>query len=89
VLFETGLYKTMDRTGLVVAPRDARIARVMARDGAAREAVEARMAAQIDPIIARVLADDVIDNDADREALVARARAAYARIAAAADDARV
>ena len=82
LLFEGDYWKTCARNVLVTAPRETRIARVMARDGWSREAIEARMAAQIDPEIARTLADDVIENDADRETLVRRARAAYDRIAA-------
>jgi len=82
LLFEGDYWKTCARNVLVTAPRETRIARVMARDGWTREAIEARMAVQIDPDIARTLADDVIENDADRETLVRRARAAYDRIVA-------
>jgi len=81
LLFEGDYWKSCDRNVLVVAPHDARIARVIARDGWTREAIEARMAAQIDPEVARTLADDVIENDADRETLAHRARAVYDRIA--------
>jgi len=80
LLFEGDYWKSCDRNVLVVAPRDARIARVVARDGWTREAIEARMAAQIDPEVARTLADDVIENDADRETLAQRARGVYDRI---------
>jgi dephospho-CoA kinase len=82
LLFEGDYWKTCDWNVLVVAPREARIARVIARDGWTREAIAARMAAQIDPEVARARADDVIDNDADRETLARRARAAYDRIVA-------
>jgi dephospho-CoA kinase len=81
LLFEGDYWKTCARNVLVIAPRELRIARVMARDGWTRAAVEARMAAQIDPEIARTLADDVIENDADRATLERRARAVYARLA--------
>jgi len=83
LLFEGDYWKTCARNVLVTAPREARIARVMARDGWTRAAIEARMAAQIDPEVARTLADDVIENDADRDLLAERARAVYARIRAA------
>jgi len=80
LLFEGDYYKTCACNVLVVAPRDARIVRVIARDGWTREAIEARMAAQIDPDLARSLADEVIENDADRETLARRARAVFDRI---------
>ncbi len=83
LLFEGDYWRTCVRNVLVTAPREMRIARVMARDGWTREAIEARMAAQIDPERARALADDVIENDAGRDALAARARAVYERIAGA------
>src|SRR6185312_17526607 len=65
LLFEGEYWKACDRTVLVTAPDEERIARVMARDGWTRDAIEARMRAQIDPAIARTLATDVIENDAD------------------------
>jgi dephospho-CoA kinase len=65
LLFEGDFWRTCDRTVLVVAPEDVRIARVLARDSTDREAVERRMAAQIDPALARTRADYVIENDGD------------------------
>jgi dephospho-CoA kinase len=80
LLFEGEFWRTCDRTVLVVAPREVRIARVMRRDGWTREAIEARMAAQIDPEIARTRAGITIDNDADIATLETRSRAAYDRL---------
>lgn len=63
LLFEGDYWRTCDRTVVVIAPREARVARVVARDAAEREAVERRMAAQIDPELARRRADYVVEND--------------------------
>jgi dephospho-CoA kinase len=69
LLFEGDFWRRCDKTVVVVAPAEARIVRVIARDSAEREAVERRMAAQIDPALARNRADYVIENDGDLEAL--------------------
>lgn len=77
LLFEGDFWRTCDRTVLVIAPDDVRVARVMARDTAEREAVEQRMAAQIDPAIARTRADYVVENDGDLDDLRERAGRVY------------
>ncbi|MFN2459625.1 MAG: dephospho-CoA kinase [Candidatus Velthaea sp.] len=77
LLFEGDYWKRCDRTVLVTAPEQTRIARVIAREGWTPEAIEARMRAQIDPARAREMADYVIENDRDRAALEARARAVF------------
>ena len=77
LLFESDFWKSCERTVLVVAPRATRLRRVIDRDGATPAAVEARMAAQIDPEYAARLADYVIDNGSDVAALEDRARAVY------------
>lgn len=64
LLFEGEYWKECDATIVVIAPRETRIARVEARDGSAREDIEARMAAQIDPEEAARRATYVIRNDA-------------------------
>jgi dephospho-CoA kinase len=69
LLFEGPFYRTCDANVLVVADRDTRIGRVVARSGLDPEEVKRRMAAQIDPERARELADYVIDNDATIAAL--------------------
>jgi dephospho-CoA kinase len=78
LLFEGEFWKACDATILVVAPTAARIARVEARDGLAREEIERRMAAQIDPQAARKLATYAIENDADLPTLESRTRAVWA-----------
>jgi dephospho-CoA kinase len=76
-LFEGDFWRSCDKTVVVIAPEDVRVARVMARDAAEREAVERRMAAQIDPAIARDRADYVIENDGDLEELRERSARVY------------
>lgn len=80
LLFESDYAKTCDKTVLVVAPQPVRIARVIERDALTPEAVEARMAAQIDPVRAAGFADYVIENDGDLGVLEQRARSVYAAL---------
>jgi len=82
LLFEGEGWRGMDRTVVVIAPREERIARVMARDGVTRADVEARMAAQIDPEIARTMASDVIENDGDLASLEQGSRAVFVALQA-------
>ena len=77
LLFEGDFWRACERTVLVVAPPDERVARVLARDAATREDVERRMAAQIDPSLARSRADYTIENDGDLALLCERSRAVY------------
>lgn len=77
LLFETGFADMVERSILVVAPLEERIRRVMARDGADEAHVRARIAAQIDPALARTRADYVIENDGDWERLRKRTRDVY------------
>src|SRR5579875_1149978 len=67
LLFERGFSAECDKTILVYAPVELRIARIAAREGWSREAIERRIRAQIDQEKARSLADFVIENDADLE----------------------
>lgn len=82
LLFEGEYWRTFDTTVAVIAPDEARIARVMARDGLDRPSIVERMRAQIDPAEARRRATYVIDNDADLATLRARANAVYDRLEA-------
>ena len=82
LLFEGDYWRTCDRTVVVIAPDEARIARVMTRDTAQRHEVERRMAAQIDPELARKRADYVIENDGDLPALRERAERVYENLVA-------
>jgi dephospho-CoA kinase len=77
LLFETGLDKKMDKNVVVIAPDEERIARAMLRDGSDESSVRARIAAQIDPNLARERADYVIENDADLARLEERARSVF------------
>jgi dephospho-CoA kinase len=70
LLFETGFDEACDRTVVVVADREHRIARVMARSDLTREEIERRMAAQIDPAEAERRASFTIRNDGTRDDLV-------------------
>jgi dephospho-CoA kinase len=80
LLFEGDYWRTCDKTVLVVAPAETRIARVIARDATERAAVERRMAAQIDPELARARASYVVENDGDLEALRERSVRAHAAL---------
>jgi dephospho-CoA kinase len=77
LLFETDYWQRCDATVVVIAPREERIARVVARDGLSVAEIERRMAAQIDPEQARTRATFVIENDADLATLAVRADAVY------------
>ncbi|MGA2760719.1 MAG: dephospho-CoA kinase, partial [Candidatus Cybelea sp.] len=77
LLFETGYDRLVDKSVVVVAPLEARIARVLERDRSDEGRVRARMDAQVDPDVARRRADFVIENDGDLEHLRERTRAVY------------
>jgi dephospho-CoA kinase len=80
LLFETGFAERCDATVVVVAPRELRIARTQARSGLAREEIERRMAAQIDPAEARKRADFTIENDGTLEDLRERSERIYGEL---------
>ena len=63
LLFETGLYKEMDKTILVTAPSDLKTERVMQRNHISKEEVEKRMNAQWTDEQKTALADYIIIND--------------------------
>jgi dephospho-CoA kinase len=63
LLFESNSYKMCDRSLLVSAPLENRIARVMQRDKASRADVESREARQFSEDRKKQLADDIIIND--------------------------
>jgi dephospho-CoA kinase len=77
LLFEGDFWRRCDKTVVVIAPDELRVARVMARDAAERVAVERRMAAQIAPALARARADYAIENDGDLRALRAASERLY------------
>ncbi len=82
LLFETGYEAVVDKSVLVVAPEDLRIARIVTRDRVQERDVRMRMAAQIAPEEARRRADYVIENDGDMGQLRSRARALYEELLA-------
>lgn len=63
ILFETGAFKRFDSNVLVVAPKELRIKRVMARDFVKKEEVELRISKQWSDDKKIDLADFVIVND--------------------------
>ena len=77
LLFETGFDRLVDRSVLVVAPLEQRIARVVARDHLDEARVRARMAAQIEPARALEAADYIIENDGNLKNLLRSATAVY------------
>jgi len=81
LLFETGYDSTVDKSVLVAAPFEDRIARIVERDGMSGAEARARVAAQIAPEAARMRADYVIENDGTLEQLEARTRAVYEALA--------
>jgi dephospho-CoA kinase len=82
LLFEAGYYKQCAANVLVVAPRELRIARVIARSGLSRAEIERRMDAQIDPALARTLAAHTIENNGTLEDLHERAALCYRELTA-------
>jgi dephospho-CoA kinase len=63
LLFESGSFRQLDKVITVFAPRELRLQRVMQRDGATQEQVEARMARQLPEEEKVRRADYVIYND--------------------------
>lgn len=69
LLLEAGQLDMVDRVLVVDLPREEQIRRTRARDGVARETVEAILDAQADRTRRQQAADDVIDNSGPLEAL--------------------
>ncbi|HEX2657483.1 MAG TPA: dephospho-CoA kinase [Polyangia bacterium] len=80
LLVETGRHGDLDGLVVVDAPEDVRIARVVARDGLTPEQVRARIAAQAPMSEKRRLADFVVENGGDVEALEAQVTALLAAL---------
>lgn len=77
LIYESGADRVLDYVAVVDAPLETRLARVMARDGATREAVLARIAHQMPAAELRRRADFVIENDGDLTRLRAQVEALY------------
>lgn len=67
ILYEAGLDKHLDRVVAVLAPKSLRLERAMLRDGANREQIESRMAAQLDDDTLRDKADVALVNIFEEE----------------------
>ncbi|HEX8805418.1 MAG TPA: dephospho-CoA kinase, partial [Candidatus Aquilonibacter sp.] len=67
----------VDKSVVVIAPDEQRIARVVQRDNTDADHVRARMAMQMDPNDARARADYVIENNGDVAHLREQTRAVY------------
>lgn len=80
LLFETGYDRLVDKSVLVVAPVEQRIARVVARDRVDEARVRARIATQIAPEEAHPRADFVIENDGNLDHLRERTREVFAAL---------
>jgi dephospho-CoA kinase len=67
LLFETGIYKALNKVIVVTAPLDVRIARVMVRDNVTEEQVKERIANQWSEEQKVELADFIITNDGKQQ----------------------
>jgi len=63
ILFESGSYKALDKTIVVIAPENIRVQRVSNRDGVDKETVFAKMSKQWSDAQRLAMADFVIQND--------------------------
>ena len=63
LIFESGSNEFLDRVITVYSPKEMALARIIDRDKTSREAVESRMASQLDIEKKKELADHVIYND--------------------------
>ncbi|MEX0820659.1 MAG: dephospho-CoA kinase [Rhodothermales bacterium] len=77
LIFESGGEALLDAVAVVDAPREERIARVVARDDAEPADVKARMRHQMEPAELRRRADVVIENDGDLPQLRKQVEALY------------
>ncbi len=77
LLFETGYDRDVDKSIVVIAPMQERLARITSRDRLDEAHVRARMAAQISPEEAQRRADYTIENDATLAQLRERTRNVY------------
>lgn len=80
-LFEGGLAALCDITVAVTAPEEARIARLMARDGISVEYAAARIAAQKSPAWYAQRCDYVLENHGDAQDFLCKCLAFFRRLA--------
>ncbi|MDA3023707.1 MAG: dephospho-CoA kinase [Actinomycetota bacterium] len=88
LLVETGGHARVDVVVVVEAPTEDRIARLVRARGMTEAAARDRMAAQADDATRRAVADHVVVNDGDRDALASHAARLLAVLQAAADVAK-
>ncbi|HRQ65133.1 MAG TPA: dephospho-CoA kinase, partial [Xanthomonadaceae bacterium] len=74
LLAEVGAYSWLSRVLVVDAPEKVQVERLMLRDGVDADMARAMLAAQIGREQRLALADDIIVNDSDRDALETRVR---------------
>ncbi|MGB7963418.1 MAG: dephospho-CoA kinase [Propionicimonas sp.] len=80
LLVETGQSEAFDVLVVVDVEPDLQRARIQQRDGLSDEEIVARLAAQADRGARLLVADEVIDNGGDRDALAAQVTALWARL---------
>ncbi len=69
LLVETGAHERVDVVVVVEAPLEVRVARLMSARGMSRDDVLARVASQVDDAERRSVADHILDNSGNVEAL--------------------
>ncbi len=79
-LFEGGLANLCDVTVAVTAPEEARMSRLMAREGISAEYAKSRIAAQPDNGHFSALCDYTLENDADMQAFFTKCIAFFHQI---------
>jgi dephospho-CoA kinase len=79
LLVESGDYAWVDRVLVVDVPRAVQLGRLLARDGISRELAESMIDAQASREQRLAIADDVIDNSADLDALDAAVETLHRR----------
>tara|TARA_B100000959_G_scaffold274629_1_gene326768 strand:- start:1659 stop:2261 length:603 start_codon:yes stop_codon:yes gene_type:complete len=77
VLFESGLYKKLNKNIAVICKRDIRIKRAMERDSNSRASIELRMKNQSTDEEKSTLADYVIVNEGTKEEALNQAKKVY------------
>jgi dephospho-CoA kinase len=76
-MIESGNYRNMDRMVVVIVDEATQIARLMARDGIARDEALRKIRSQMPLAEKAKLADYVIDNSDDPATTAERVRAVY------------
>jgi dephospho-CoA kinase len=80
LIYEWGIQDELDHVILVAAPEALRVERLMARSGLSREDALARVKSQMPEDEKRRLAEIVLENDGDEEALQAKVDAVWERL---------